>query len=255
MPLAIDRAIYAAAPRIGVDSGTTLLEQLIDVAKDDDSEVISGSVKKIRKVLNKSRAAKAEGVRAGAKSSAAGDLELDRRADRNAKAIRMRLEAWTLVAEDEAERAERAAAHMRLLFPNGLQFTQAAFSVQDAEMRRMVAEMKDAELGESLEELVGAEFIAPFKSVAKNYSEMVKAMGRAVSEDVDQREVVAEMQTAIVQHVSRVLGELEDDDPESVQRVRQLLAPVDNFRARAATGGGGGPTDPPGGGEGPPAAT
>jgi hypothetical protein len=80
----------------------------------------------------------------------------------------------------------------------------------------MLGEMKDAELRASLDELVGPEFI-----------------------DAYQRAMVVEMQTAIVQHVSRVLGELDDDDPESVQRVRGLLAPIDNFRARAPQGGGG----------------
>lgn len=205
--------------------------------------MIATSVKKLRKVLGTARDAKAQSVRASAKSTAAGDLELDRRADRRVKAVKLRLEAWTLVAEDEEERAGRAEEHLRLLFPGRLQCTQASFAVQDAEMRRLLEEMKEAELAESLEELVGLEIIQAFKRVAKAYSEMVKAMGRAVSEEVDQRTVVAEMQTAIVQHVSRVLGELEDDDAESVKRVRRLLAPIDNFRARAAQGGGDGATE------------
>lgn len=240
MPLAIDRAQYAAAPRIGIDTGATLLEQLVDVAKDDESEVISASVTKLRKVLGRARGAKAQGVRAAAKSSAAGDLELDRKADRSVKAIKLRLEPWTLLADEEQEKAQRAKEHLRLLFPNGLQFTQASFAVQDAEMRRLLAEIKQPALAKSLEQLVGAEFIAAFKAVAKPYAEMVKAMGRAVDEEEDQRIIVAAMQTAIVQHASRVLGELEDDDPRSVQRVRGLLAPIDNIRDRTARGGGGG---------------
>lgn len=251
MPLAIDRAQYAAAPRIGIDTGATLLEQLVDVAKDDESEVMAVSVKKLRKVLGRARDSKAKGVRAGAKSSAAGDLELDRRADRSLKAIKLRLEPWTLVVEEQEEKARRAEAHLRLLFPSGLQPTQASFAVQDAEMRRLLAEMKQPALAKSLEELVGAEFITAFKNVAKPYSEMVKAMGRTVADEADQRAMVAQMQSAIVQHASRVLGELEDDDPESVRRVRQLLAPIDNFRARAAHGGGGaGPGEGPEPGEG-----
>lgn len=242
MPLVIDRSLYVASPRIGVDSGATLLEQLVDVAKDDESEVIGGSVKKLRKVLGKARDTKARGVRVGATATAAGDLGLDRRADRCMRALRDRLEAWTVVAELEPERAERAQGHLRLLFPSGLQPTQASFAVQDAEMRRMVGELKDAALEESVTELAGEEFVAAFRSVAKEYSAMVKAMGRTVAEEVDQRSMVGEMQLAIVQHTSRVLGELDDDDPESVQRVRKLLAPIDNFRARAAQGGAGGST-------------
>jgi hypothetical protein len=240
MALAIDRAVYAVAPRIGVGNGSTLLEQLIDVAKDDESEVIEASVKKLRKVLGKARTTKAQSVRVGAKSTAAGDLEIDRCADRCAKAIKLRLDAWPLAVDDE--RARRAEEHLRLLFPTGLQFTQASFATQDAEMRRMLDEMKQPELAASLDALVGPEFIQAFGKAAKAYSAMVKAMGHAVAGEVNQRAMVIEMQTAIVQHVSRVLGELEDDDPASVERVRGLLAPIDNFRARAGQGGGGGGT-------------
>jgi hypothetical protein len=234
--LAIDRAAYALSPRIGVDTGSTLIEQLVDVAKSDESPAIEGSVKKLRKLLGRARATNADGVRASATAAAAGDLELDLRADRCAKAVKLRLEAWPLV--ESGARARRASDHLRLLFPEGLRFTKASFAVQDAEMRRMVSEMNDPELAESLDELVGPEFIAPFKKVTKAYSKMVKAMGHAVAADVDLRGMLSELQTAIVQHASRVLGELEDDDPKSVERVRGLLAPIDNFRARAGQGGG-----------------
>jgi hypothetical protein len=237
MSLAIDRAAYALSPRIGVDTGSTLLEQLVDVAKDDVSATIDTSVKKLRKLLGRARAANAEGVRMSATATAAGDFELDLRADRSAKAIKLRLEAWPLL--EDGERAKRANEHLRLLFPEGLRFTKASFAVQDAEMRRMVGEMKDPALAESLEELVGEDFIKAFKKVAKAYSTMVKAMGRAVAGEVDLRAMLSEMQTAIVQHASRVLGELDDDDAASVERVRMLLAPIDNFRARAGQGGGG----------------
>lgn len=233
--LAIDRAAYAVAPRIGVDTGSTLIEQLVDVAKDDESAAIGASVKKLRKLLGRARAATAEGVRASATATSAGDLELDLKADRRAKAIKLRLEAWPLL--DDGERSRRAGEHLRLLFPEGLRFTKASFAVQDAEMRRMVGEMKNEALAESLDELVGPEFIKAFKKVAKAYSAMVKAMGHAVGAEVDLRAILGEMQTAIVQHASRVLGELEDDEPASVERVRGLLAPIDNFRARAGAGG------------------
>ncbi|MEM9463497.1 MAG: hypothetical protein AAGF11_55665, partial [Myxococcota bacterium] len=76
--------------------------------------------------------------------------------------------------------------------------------------------------------------------VAQEYADMVKAMGRAAEPEVDQRSAVIALQKAIVQHSSRVLGELDDDDPQSVQRVQQLLAPIDNFRARTGRNGGSG---------------
>lgn len=235
MAIAIDRGPYALAPRVSMNSGTTLIEQLIDVAKDDPSPTIEGSAKKLRKVVSHARSVRVEDVRATATATAAGDLELDLAADRRSKAVKLRLEAWLLLDEDA--KAERARQLLALLYPQGLRFTKATFGVQDAEMRRMLTEMKDPESAASLEELVGAPFVKGFKKTAKAYSEMVKAMGRAVPTEVDQRSVIIAMQTAIVQHASRVLGELEDDDPASVERVRGLLAPIDNFRARTGNGG------------------
>lgn len=238
MPLVINRAIYATAPRLTVTSGSTLLEQLVDVAKADPSPVIERSVKKLRKHLGRVRAGEAEAVRAAVLSTPAGNFGLDLRADRCCKAFKLRLQAWPLLGDDE--QARRAGRHLALLFPNGLRFTKATFGEQDAEMRRMVAEIKNPELAESLDELVGPKFIKAFKTVVKAYSEMVKAMGRKVDDAVNQRDVVVEIQAVIVQHASRVLGELDDDDPASVERVRRLLAPIDNYRARLASAGSGG---------------
>lgn len=238
VPIAIDRTPYTSAPRIGMASGATLIEQLIDVAKGEESPTIADSVKKLRKTLANARATHVQAGRASATPTAAGDLVLDATADRCLKALKLRLDAWPLI--DTGERAQRATRHLALLFPRGLQPTQATFAVQDAEMRRISTELKDGELADSLDELVGPEFIAAFKKVAKAYSAMVKAMGRVVDSGVDQRTVVIAMQTVIVQHASRVLGELEDDEPGSVERVRRLLAPIDNFRARAGQGGGSG---------------
>lgn len=236
MAISIDRAAYAASPRIGVGSGSTLVDQLIHVAKDDPSPTIEASCKKLRKVVTTARAVNVEGVRVSATAVAAGDMVVDLTADRRTKAMKLRLDAWVLLDDDD--KAARATQVLARLFPKGLRFTKATFGVQDAEMRRILTEMKDPEIAAALDELVGEPFIKGFKKAAKAYTAMVKAMGGVVSSEVDQRSVVIAMQTAIVQHASRVLGELDDDDPESVERVRALLAPIDNFRARMNAGGG-----------------
>lgn len=65
---------------------------------------------------------------------------------------------------------------------------------------------------------------------------MVTAMGRVVEEQIDQRGILLEMQDIVVQHASRILGELRDAEPKSVAKTRALLAPIDNFRARNPAG-------------------
>jgi hypothetical protein len=237
MPLAIDRSPYVTAPRLSIATGATLLGQLVDAVEDpalEASPAILESAKDLGKLLAKARAADDAATTAAATSTTAGDVELDQRADRTIKAIHLRLQARVLL--DDGEPAQRAAEHLALLYPEGLAFTKASYAAQDAVMQRMLRQLKSDELAESLDEIVGPEYIKAFKSLAKAYSTMVKAMGRVVPTTIDQHEVLVEIQAAVVQHASRILGELRDANPKSVARTRALLAPIDNFRARANGG-------------------
>jgi hypothetical protein len=185
-------------------------------------------------VLARARAADDAAVSASATSSSAGDPELDQHADRTIKALNLRLQAAVLL--DDGEPAKTAAEHLALLYPEGLAFTKSSYAAQDAVMQRMVRQLKSSELATSVEALAGKKYVTAFKAIAKTYHTMVKAMGRVVQTTVDQRGVLIDMQTVLVQHASRILGELDDADPKSVQRTRALLAPIDNFRARTSHG-------------------
>ena len=233
-PLAIDRSQYVTAPRgLSVSSGIPLLSQLVDAAHDPAlaaSPSIQESAKELAKLL--AIALQADDALAATSSSAAGDPVLDQRADRRTKALNLRLQAATLL--DDGEASERAADHLATLYPEGLAFIKSTYAAQDTVMQRMVRQLKDAELAKSVAELAGKEYLHAFKSVAKDYHAMVNAMGRVVPTTIDQRSIIVDMQTLIVQHASRVLGELRDAEPKSVARTRALLAPIDNYRARSS---------------------
>ena len=216
-------------------NGITLLAQLVDAAQDpklDAAPSVLDSAKDVGKVLTRAR--KAEQALATATSSAAGDPVLDQRCDRVSKALYLRLQAATLL-EDE-EDSERAADHLTALYPEGLAFTKASYAAQDTVVQRMIRQLKEPELAASVEELAGKKYLTSFKSVAKDYHAMVTAMGRVVEEQIDQRGILLEMQDIVVQHASRILGELRDAEPKSVAKTRALLAPIDNFRARNPAG-------------------
>jgi len=218
---------------MSIGTGSTLIAQLIDAATDPElgaSTAIVEGTEHLSAVLAKARAVDVAVSLAAVVPTAAGDVELDQRADRTIKANMLRLQAAVLL--DDGEPAERAADLLELLFPDGLAFTKATFAAQDAVMQRMLTLLEDPERRAALDELAGPKYYAAFEQVAQQYSAMVKAMGRVVPSRVDQRAAILEMQAAIVQHCSRVLGELRDADPGSVARTRALLAPIDNFRAR-----------------------
>lgn len=236
MPLAIDRSPYVSAPRgLSMTNGIPLLAQLIDAAQDpklDASPSVLESAKDLGKLLTRAR--KAEQAIATAGSSAAGDPVLDQRCDRVTKALYLRLEAATLL--EDGEGSERASDHLTALYPEGLAFTRGSYAAQDTVVQRMIRQLKAPELAASVEELAGKEYVTAFKSVAKEYHAMVTAMGRVVEEQIDQRGILLEMQDIIVQHASRILGDLRDSEPKSIAKTRALLAPIDNFRARNPTG-------------------
>jgi hypothetical protein len=236
MPLAIDRTPYVNAPRsMSVSTGIPLLAQLVDAAQDpalEASAPVRESAKALGKLLARARAV--DDAAAMATSSAAGDIELDQRADRITKALLLRLQAAALLDDEDA--SARASDHIGTLYPEGLVFTKATFAAQDTVMQRMLRQLKDTGLAASVEALAGKPYLTAFKAVAKDYHAMVTAMGRAVQDPIDQRSVLLEMQSLIVQHATRILGDLRDDDPKSVARTRAFLAPIDNFRARNSSG-------------------
>lgn len=231
MALAIDRTPYASAPRgLSVSTGIPLLAQLVDAAQDPELEAspaVRESAKEVGKLLSRARAA--DDAVAVATSAAAGDPVLDQRCDRINKALLLRLQAAELLDDDDSE---HAADHLATLFPEGLAYTKTAYATQDTVMQRMLRQLKEPELAASVETVAGKKYLTAFKSVAKQYHAMVKAMGRVVETPVDQRSILTEMQDLVVQHASRILGELRDSDPKSVARTRALLAPIDNFRLR-----------------------
>jgi hypothetical protein len=232
MTLAIDRSPYVNAPRgLSVSTGIPLLAQLVSAAQDPALEA-SPSVRESAKALGKLlvRARAANDAAATATSSAAGDPELDQRADRATKALNLRLQAAALL--EDADASDRAADHLARLFPDGLAFTRTSYAAQDTAMQRMLRQLKDPTLAASVEELAGKRYVSAFRAIARDYHAMVTAMGRVVPTSVDQRSILLEMQSLIVQHASRILGDLRDADPKSVARTRALLAPIDNFRAR-----------------------
>jgi hypothetical protein len=237
MPLVIDRSRYASAPRsLSVSTGTTLLGQLIDVATDpklDVSPALTASAAGLGEVLIRAQTTDDAAVAATATATAAGDVDLDKSADRTLKALNLRLEAAVLL--DDGDPAERAAEHLALLYPEGMTVSRAAFAAQDAVMQRMLRQLKSPELRSSVQTLAGEKYVTALETVAGAYHTMVKAMGRVVETNVDQRSMLSDIQTIIVQHCSRILGELHDADPNSVHRTRVLLAPIDNFRARTST--------------------
>ncbi len=232
MTISIDRSVYATAPRISLSAGIGLLEQLI-AASAHGSPAVQASAANLKKRLRNARKVHQEAAQAVTKPRGSGDLELDHRADRLLAAIKMHLDAWALV--EEAAESQRASDLLVLLFPNGMAFTKAPFAEQDVEMQRMLAVIKDADVGASLAELVSPKILAVFKKVAKEYAAMVNEMGQFLPSEVFARDEVNAVQTAIVRHASRILGELDDDDPQSVESTRALLAPIDNLRTRTAS--------------------
>lgn len=235
MNLAVDRSAYATAPRISLASGLSLVEQLIAATPANASRGVKESVAGLKKTAASARTVHQEATDLAALPQAAGDAVLDNRADRCLAGIRTRLEGWTLL--DDAKEAKRAAGLIVRLFPEGLGYTRRSFDEQDQEMKRLLERVKARGIKRELDELVGPPFLATLKKLAKAYSAMVAKMGTTQTRQVAVRETVVALQTMIVRHASRVLGELDDDDPKSVEATRAMLAPLDNFRARAAQRG------------------
>lgn len=102
-------------------------------------------------------------------------------------------------------------------------------------MAAILKHIDDAGLAAEVDDIAGPEFLKAIRSVQPRYEAMVKERLRrdnALGQDL--RETTRELQAAIVNYASKIIGTIEHDEPETTEAVRLALLPIANFRDAAA---------------------
>ncbi len=170
---------------------------------------------------------------------------VDQWADRAWKALRMRLEAATLLHPSHEEAAEAQAVLDRLFGDDGTEFLKLGYPAQLTAMNvHMVpidgegddATNQEPGLAERIGELVGTIYLENVRDRIVAYHKMVAAMATQTAVPAAQRPHLRVMQEAIVHYATIVIANVKRNDEASLVRARALLAPIDNARAKAVEG-------------------
>jgi hypothetical protein len=154
--------------------------------------------------------------------------------DRAWTALRSRLTAWDKLEPEFS--SPRAAELDEALFPTGLDFLQLRFRKQWAESDRRLEQIKSDELGEELEQLAGAPFVAAVKQAHQDYGRVL-GITHKKADPVDATRVLEPLQalrSAIASYARAVVGLTDEDDDEAVAAMTSQLRPLVESR-RSAT--------------------
>lgn len=247
MATPFDPSLYVRSPIITVSSGATLAIALAEACPKNAPANVKKAAKHLKSVAAKAQADLAERNRSLGVFSDEDSRALDNEADRAWGGLRLRIQAMAMLNAKKYPRAKRASEIETLLFAEGTEFLKAEYASQRTTMGSILHRIDADNLQKDIDDIAGKEFLQAIRDVQPRYEAMVKerlrrdkATGQNLSDNV------REIQAAIVNYASKVIGTIEHDEPETAETARIALLPITNFREAAARGaiGGNEPAEP-----------
>jgi hypothetical protein len=161
---------------------------------------------------------------------------VDMRADRSWAAIELRLAAWLdLPPEENSETAAAGELH-KLLFPDGLRFTQLEYGAQWAEAEARMQLLKKDRLEATLTELCGKAFVSELHRAHAAYGVMVGATGAAERKGQSGAPELSVLrkraQQAILAYQIQLVAMCMAGDAAEQAAGREALRPIDEYREK-----------------------
>lgn len=244
-----DPNLYTRAPAVDVPSAYSLGVALLAALPSDEDR--SSRVRASARTLRASIVALRDAWTARAKLGSPDRRAFDVVADSSWRALSWALESLALITgtpEDDA-RATRASAMIARLFPEGLAFTQLAYTSQWAHADRLLSQIDADALGTEIDRLAGAQYLGFVRRAHAAYGEALRITEAAEAEVVGVREPLRAVQIAIQEYVFALFAEHPPSQARHHAKLRRALAPIDALRAsqsRAPIAPGETPIAPPG---------
>lgn len=170
-----DPTPYGRIPPLSLSAAVVLARALVSVALDNLSGLPQRALLRMGRAADDADAALLARRQALGAASASG-VEIDTRADRVIAGLRMRLDAYALLPQDEHPLSPRAAALSEQLFPEGLGFLKQPYVEQLGAMQTLLQHIDDDQLTTELDAICGAEFLHSLRTVLPRYRGMVEAL-------------------------------------------------------------------------------
>lgn len=239
----LDPAAYVRSPMLDVASGVALCAALLAAIPKDASPTVKRSAKRLRK---DALALQQEWAAADAAAPPPDRRTVDTRVD-NAWAIALdRLVAYGALPDASVPKAARARELVERISPDR-SWLKLPYAAEWAESEKRLRRIDDG-LAADVDALAGKEFLAELRAAHAEYGAALGMKGptaeAVVVNLVDPLRAVAQ---SIARYGRAVIGELDEDDAESVARARAALRPIDEHRAgvaRRGAGASGGAAEP-----------
>lgn len=233
MSLMFDPDLYTSVPTRTPGATLSLTRALLSAAPAKPEKLVAKRIVKLRKGAKLLQAA---WVDAGRPAAAVADARpFDVVLDRSWSAMRSRLDGCVLLGDDDI--APRASQLMATVFPTGLDFLKLPYNEEWAESERRLAMIKADGLAKELDELAGKPYLAAIKKAHAAYGSALGITNKKGSapQAVRVAKPLRELQAAIGGYVRTVVGQVDEDDEESVAAAQAQLEPI--VRARRPRGG------------------
>jgi len=235
--LSFDASGYVRAPVVNIASGIALGQALLAVAPGGFAGPLKKSRQRLKQAVEAAQSAWADKQRQGSSSQTLSFEEkrtIDQAADHGWAALRMRLEAYSLLPEDRSK-ARKARRLLQLLFAEGTEFLKWRFAEQFAAMDTLLKRIDDEGLAADLDEVCGPEFLAYLRELHPVYRNMLhKRPAVTVESELHLGEQVRSLAAAIADYALKVSAQVEHDDDQTISLAKTLLAPIDDLRESQA---------------------
>lgn len=153
---------------------------------------------------------------------------LDQEMDAAWGGLRLRLAGYAGLPHDTVASAARAAALLTQLFgDDGLNFLKDSYSAQLVSMTTLLKRISQDKLGKEIDALCGPEFLAEIRRLLPRYERMVQAiLSRSGSTSQNLLVHRSALSRAVVAYATAVCATVDEESPETVQRVVLALAPL-----------------------------
>jgi len=231
MSLSIQLKSYDNLPRVGAAELIALLRSLARAAPEQRSELLQRCLDKLQ-AAHAALGAAWEGEVATTDQRAA-----DIRSNDSWRALYKRLEGASELPADKYPQATEAAALLEQIFEGqGLAFLRLSFKKQWAQAQRRISRIKQGKLEPAIIKLAGQSFHDEIFAAQDHYGRVLgfTEVPADVADDPKLAELMTAAYDAALEYLSKLVGQVDFDDEESVRATQAALHPVDELRRRVA---------------------
>ncbi|HRI63021.1 MAG TPA: hypothetical protein PK156_02255 [Polyangium sp.] len=230
-----DPSLYARAPLMSVEAGIALCRTLVAAKSKSVPNSVKKAATKLGAVADAAQNALALRQKELVKVSDDDARVIDQAGDGSWGALRMRIEACSMLPASNPDSKRAAELLMTLFGQEGLSWLKLTYAEQWATADTILRRIDQDGLQKDIDHLAGPAFLAHVRQHHAVYGNMVQAlMRRDESTTVNLNDHVRSMGRAIVDYATKVLATVDEDEPDTITSARDALRPLDAYREAAA---------------------